>query len=141
MTVSAAALSALLLSGFASPLSGTNKEGRLARLDYVELPASDIAATRRFYEQAFGWTITEFGPTYAATTTGDTDVGLDASAAEQPKAPLPVIQVNDLEAALRSVAGAGGTILKPITPFPGGRRFHFRDPGGNELAVWQVAPE
>ena len=59
----------------------------MARLDYVELPATDIAATRSFYEKAFGWSLTQFAPTYAATTTGDTDVGLDADAAEKPKAP------------------------------------------------------
>ena len=113
----------------------------MARLDYVELPATDVAASRSFYESAFGWRMTQFAPTYAATTTGDTDVGLDGDSAEKPKAPLPVIQVQDLEAAVRSVEAAGGTVLKPIAPFPGGRRFHFADPGGNELAAWQAAAE
>lgn len=113
----------------------------MARLDYVELPGTDIAATRRFYEQAFGWTMTEFAPTYAATTTGDTDVGIQSSAPDRPQAPLPVIQVKDIEAAQESVERAGGSIAKPITSFPGGRRFHFRDPSGNELAVWQAAAE
>jgi len=111
----------------------------MARLDYVELPATGIAATRAFYERAFGWTMTEFAPTYAATTTGDTDIGLDADQADRPKAPLPVIQVSDLEAALAAVESAGGTIVKPIYAFPGGRRFHFRDPSGNELAAWEAA--
>jgi len=111
----------------------------VARLDYVELPGIDIAATRAFYEAAFGWTMTEFAPTYAATTTGDTDIGLDADQADRPKAPLPVIQVSDLEAALAAVESAGGTIVKPIYAFPGGRRFHFRDPSGNELAAWEAA--
>lgn len=113
----------------------------MARLDYVELPATEIAATRSFYERAFGWSMTEFAPTYAATTTGDTDIGLQADAAERPAAPLPVIQVADLEAALAAVESAGGKIVKPIRSFPGGRRFHFTDPSGNELAVWQTAPE
>ena len=113
----------------------------MARLDYVELPAADVAASRSFYERAFGWSMTQFAPTYAATTTGDTDVGLDGDADERPKAPLPVIQVKDLEATQRSVEAAGGKILKPIAPFPGGRRFHFQDPSGNELAAWQVAAE
>ena len=113
----------------------------MARLDYVELPAADVAASRSFYERAFGWSMTQFAPTYAATTTGDTDIGLDGDAGERPKAPLPVIQVKDLEATQRSVEAAGGKILKPITPFPGGRRFHFQDPSGNELAVWQAAAE
>ena len=113
----------------------------MARLDYVELPGTDIAATRSFYEQAFGWTMTQFAPTYVATMTGDTDVGIQADQAERPAAPLPVIQVKDLEACLASVEASGGTILKPIRSFPGGRRFHFSDPSGNELAVWQVAAE
>ena len=111
----------------------------MARLDYVELPASDIGATRSFYEQAFGWTMMQFAPTYAATTTGDTDVGLQSDASERPEAPLPVIRVTDLEAALAAVESAGGQIVKPILSFPGGRRFHFRDPSGNVLAVWQAA--
>ena len=79
----------------------------MPRLDYVELPAAEIPATRRFYEQAFGWTLTEFAPTYAATTTGDTDVGLDADASNKPAAPLPVIQVADLEQALAAVKARG----------------------------------
>ena len=113
----------------------------MARLDYVELPARDIAATRNFYEQAFGWTMTQFAPTYAATTSGDTDMGLQSDSAERPAAPLPVVQVPDLETALASVESAGGEIVKPIRSFPGGRRFHFKDPSGNELAVWQAAAE
>ena len=113
----------------------------MARLDYVELPASNVASTRAFYEQAFSWTMTEFAPTYAATTTGDTDIGLDADEANRPKAPLAVIRVGDLEAALAAVERAGGTIVKPIFSFPGGRRFHFLDPSGNELAVWQTDGE
>ena len=103
----------------------------MGRLNYVELPASDVKASRSFYEQAFGWRLTEFGPTYAATTTGDTDLGLQADKAEQPGAPLPVIEVTDLEAALAAVESAGGTIVRPIFTFPGGRRFQFRDPSGN----------
>ena len=108
----------------------------MARLDYVELPAADIAATRLFYEQAFGWKMTEFAPTYCATTTGDTDVGLQSSPPDRPSAPLPVVQVRGLEASIKAVEAAGGRIVKPIRSFPGGRRFHFADPDGYELAVW-----
>ncbi len=107
----------------------------MARLNYVELPVRDLAATRGFYERAFGWSLTEFGPTYAATVTGDTDVGLDADSAEAPKAPLPVIEVQDLDATLRAVEQAGGKVVRPIFAFPGGRRFHFLDPSGNEVAA------
>ena len=106
----------------------------MARFNYVELPVGDVGAAKAFYETAFGWTLTEFGPTYAATMTGDTDIGLQGDSAEATKAPLPVIDVDDLEAALAAVTAAGGTIVRPIFAFPGGRRFHFLDPAGNELA-------
>jgi len=106
----------------------------MARLNYVELPVADIGAAKAFYENAFGWSLTDFGPTYAATLTGDTDIGLQADAAEATRAPLAVIEVDDLEMALAAVTSAGGTIVRPIFPFPGGRRFQFTDPAGNELA-------
>jgi uncharacterized protein len=108
------------------------------RFDYVELPSSGLDDNVRFYEAAFGWNLKQFGPTYAATTTGDTDVGLQGDPKEASGAPLPVIRVDDIEAAAAAVEAAGGDILRPIYGFPGGRRFHFRDPGGNELAVWQT---
>ncbi len=107
----------------------------MARLNYVELPVTDVGAARTFYEAAFGWSMTAFGPTYAATLTGDTDIGLQADSSEASKAPLPVIDVDDLEAALAAVEQAGGRIVRPIFAFPGGRRFHFLDPAGNELAA------
>ncbi|MBV9929433.1 MAG: VOC family protein [Alphaproteobacteria bacterium] len=112
----------------------------MARFNYVELPVAEIGPARAFYEQAFGWALADFGPTYAATLTGDTDLGLQADAAEATKAPLPVIDVPDLEAALAAVAAAGGRIVRPIFAFPGGRRFHFLDPAGNELAVVTADP-
>ena len=107
----------------------------MARLNYVELPVSDTDTARRFYESAFGWSMTVFAPTYAATTTGDTDVGLQGDSTEATRAPLPVIDVPDLEAAVTAVERAGGHIVRPIFAFPGGRRFHFLDPAGNELAA------
>ena len=107
-----------------------------SRLDYLELPASSIDESARFYEAAFGWTLSRFGPTYAATTTGDTDVGLQADSSEASKAPLAVIQVDDIAAAAAAVEAAGGDIIRPVYSFPGGRRFHVRDPSGNELAAW-----
>ncbi len=110
----------------------------MARLNYVELPVGAIGETKAFYETAFGWSLTEFGPTYAATMSGDTDVGLQADAAEATKAPLPVIDVDDLEAALAAVEKAGGRLTRPIFAFPGGRRFQFLDPAGNELACVQA---
>jgi len=110
-----------------------------ARLNYVELPGSNLAKSKQFYEAAFGWKLTSFGPTYAATTTDDVDIGLQGDHPEAPKAPLPIVHVSDLETALKSVTAAGGKITKPIFSFPGGRRFHFNDPSGNELAVWATA--
>lgn len=107
----------------------------MARINYVELPAADIAAARRFYETAFGWTLTAFGPSYAATTTGDVDLGLQGDPAEATATPLPVIEVDDLDAAVAAVIAAGGSIVRSIFAFPGGRRFHFTDPNGNELAA------
>ena len=107
----------------------------MARINYVELPAANIAAAKSFYSSVFGWTLTDFGPTYAATTTGDVDLGLEGNRSEATTAPLPVIEVADLEAALAAVTRAGGRIVKPIFSFPGGRRFQFLDPNGNEMAV------
>ena len=109
----------------------------MARLYYLELPTRDRAASKDFYAQAFGWAFTDFGPDYAATLSGDTDVGLDA-APNRVAAPLPVIEVEDLEAAQAAVERAGGTITVPIFAFPGGRRFHFRDIDGHELAASQA---
>jgi predicted enzyme related to lactoylglutathione lyase len=101
---------------------------------------TDLGAAKAFYEAAFGWSMTAFGPTYAATLTGDTDVGLQADSEEATTAPLPVIEVDDLEAALAAVEGAGGTVTRPIFAFPGGRRFQFLDPSGNEIAAVKSDP-
>jgi predicted enzyme related to lactoylglutathione lyase len=109
------------------------------RIDYVELPSLTAhELTRAFYAKAFGWTFTDYGPDYAATTTGDVDVGLNGTPDDALSAPLPVVRVDDLEAAFRAVTEAGGVIARPIFSFPGGRRFHFIDPGGSELAVWST---
>ena len=110
------------------------------RIDYVELPSSTAhELTRAFYARAFGWTFADYGPDYAATTNGVTDIGLQGEPSEALSAPLPVIRVDDLDAAYKQVADAGGVIAKPIFAFPGGRRFHFIDPSGSELAVWSTA--
>ena len=107
------------------------------RIDYVELPSSTAhELTRAFYARAFGWDFTAYGPTYSATTNGITDLGLQGDRSDGISAPLPVVRVDDLEAALAAVSEAGGVIARPIFEFPGGRRFHFIEPGGNELAVW-----
>lgn len=109
----------------------------MGRPSYFELPSKDIGAAKAFYESVFGWEMTDFGPTYASTMTGDVDFGLQADPAEMTRAPLPVISVDDLDAALTAVTAAGGKIVKPIFAFPGGRRFQATDPNGNEIAVMQ----
>jgi hypothetical protein len=110
-----------------------------ARLNFLELPVLDAARSSAFYGAAFDWHFTAFGPTYACTMSGDTDLGFQSESREKSAAPLPVIQVDDLEAALAKVSDAGGTISAPIFAFPGGRRFHFLDPDGHELAAMQAA--
>ena len=113
-----------------------------ARIDYVELPSATAhELTRGFYSKAFGWEFTDYGPIYSATSNGTTDVGLQGDPSDALSAPLPVIRVQNLDAAFDAVSKSGGVIAKPIFSFPGGRRFHFIDPSGNELAVWQSEAE
>jgi len=109
----------------------------MARLNYVELPVRDVPTVKAFYAPAFDWSFTDFGSDYAATMTGDTDLGLNGDSQQATAQLLPVIEVDDLEAAEARVQAAGGTITLPIFAFPGGRRFHFRDPAGHELAAMQ----
>ena len=113
----------------------------MARISYLELPAKDVAGTRDFYAKPFAWQFTDFAPHYAATTTGDTDLGINGSDEQAIPLLLPIVEVDDLEAAFERVQGAGGAITVPIFAFPGGRRFHFRDPAGNELGVFVNEPE
>ena len=107
----------------------------MARFNYLELPVRDVPVAKAFYAAAFGWTFADFGPDYASTMTGDTDLGLNGDAEQSTAQLLPVIEVDDLEAAEQVVRDAGGEITLPIFGFPGGRRFHFRDPAGHELAA------
>jgi predicted enzyme related to lactoylglutathione lyase len=109
--------------------------GEDGRIDYVELPGGDIAATKRFYEQAFGWAFTDYGPDYAAFDEG-LDGGFNGHAADRSPMPLVILYADDLEAMEAKVRAAGGEIIRSPYAFPGGRRFHFRDPSGNELGVW-----
>ena len=106
------------------------------KIDYVELPGSPLPEATAFYRQAFGWKFVDYGPGYAAFDDAGLDGGLAADGDAAPKVPLVVLYASDLEAMQVRVTDAGGTITRPIFSFPGGRRFHFRDPAGNELAVW-----
>ncbi len=105
-------------------------------IDYVELPGGDLATTKGFYASAFGWTFTDFGPSYAAIANAGLDGGFAAADSSSSTLPLVILKADDLEDALARVEAAGGEITAPIFEFPGGRRFHFRDPAGNELGVW-----
>src|SRR4029078_6713050 len=107
------------------------------RIDYVELPSATAhELTRAFYGKAFGWKFTDYGPTYSATANGTGDLGLQGDPSGALAAPLPVVRVDDLEAAFDAVTKVGGVIARPIFSFPGGRRFHFIHPAGSTLAVW-----
>jgi len=110
---------------------------RTGKLDFLEMAASPATfdSVKAFYATAFGWTFTDYGPTYAAFSEG-LDGGFQADPAESPVRPLPVLYSEALEDTLRTVEEAGGRIVRPIFAFPGGRRFHALDPAGNEIAVW-----
>ncbi len=102
------------------------------KIGYLEMPAGDLTALKAFYGEAFGWTFTDYGPTYAAFDQG-LEGGFQADAAEALARPLPVLYAKDLEGMAARVLAAGGRIVRPIFSFPGGRRFHFTDPSGDEL--------
>ncbi len=106
------------------------------RVDYVEFLATDIKATKAFYTRVFGWQFTDYGPTYTSFADGRLAGGFTAAEEVKPGGPLVVIYATDLEGIETEVRDAGGKIVKEIFEFPGGRRFHFTDPSGNELAVW-----
>jgi len=108
-------------------------------IDYIELPAADLDAVESFYAGAFGWTFTDYGAQYRAFSDGRLDGGFYLSPAQSSTASgaaLVVLYAEDLEATRGRVVARGGTIAKDVFSFPGGRRFHFCDPHGNELAVW-----
>ena len=109
------------------------------KINYVELPARDLPATKLFFEQVFGWTFTDYGPEYCAFSDQGLDGGFfqsDLSSCAANGAALIVFYSERLEETRQKIETAGGSIVKPIFSFPGGRRFHFSDPNGNEYAVW-----
>lgn len=112
------------------------------KINYVEFPARDLAATKHFFRQAFGWSFVDYGPDYAAFSDQGLDGGFfksELAARTDHGSALVILYSADLEDCLSRVEAAGGEIVKPIFSFPGGRRFHFTEPGGNELAVWSEA--
>jgi len=109
------------------------------KINYVEFPAANLAATKAFFKQVFGWTFEDFGPDYCAFAGQGLDGGFYRSELYSSTlygAALIVFYSADLEATRAKIEAAGGRIEKPIFEFPGGRRFHFCEPSGNEFAVW-----
>jgi uncharacterized protein len=106
------------------------------QMDYIEFPASDIEATKRFYNAVFGWSFTDYGPNYTSFHDGRLGGGFTMSAKPMKGGALVVIYSRLLEDTRSKVVAAGGSIVIDTFEFPGGRRFHFADPNGNELAVW-----
>ena len=109
-------------------------------IDYVEISVRDVPAAKRFYGTAFGWQFNDYGPSYAGIRGAEREIGGLAQADNVATGgPLVVLYSYDLDATLAAVSSAGGEIVRKPFAFPGGRRFHFRDPSGNELAVWAAA--
>lgn len=106
------------------------------QIDYIELSMTDLAATRRFYEAVFGWKFTDYGESYTSFVDGRMAGGFTTEAPIAHGGILIVIYAKDLSEVKDKIRAAGGRIVKDIFSFPGGKRFHFTDPNGNELAVW-----
>lgn len=105
------------------------------KIDYVEFPSTNRALSSAFFQAAFGWGITSYGPIYDGIEGAGIDGGVDQSD-NRVSATMAVVRTRDLNDAERRVVAAGGVITRPQFDFPGGRRFHFREPGGNEMAVY-----
>ena len=109
------------------------------KINYVEFPATDLAKTKAFFSKVFAWTFHDFGPEYCAFFGAGLKGGFyqsDLSATTASGSALIVFYSKDLEATLAKIELNSGQVVKPIFSFPGGRRFHFSDPSGNEFAVW-----
>ena len=109
------------------------------KINYVEYPAKDIQATKAFFTTVFGWSFVDYGPDYTSFSNEGIDGGFfksDLTVSTENGSALLIFYSNDLEQTQSKIENACGSILKPIFSFPGGRRFHFGDPNGNEYAVW-----
>lgn len=106
------------------------------KIDYVELSSTQIVESKRFFAEAFGWEFVDYGPQYQAFSNAGIDGGIDGSGEGVAGQPLVILKASDLGATQDRIIAAGGVVTRAVYSFPGGRRFHFREPGGNELAVW-----
>ena len=116
-----------------------SSEGNNHRIDNIEFNVSDIARSKAFYGEVFGWTFTDYGPGYSEFNDGRLRGGFTTDGPVRAGGPLVILYADDLEATQARVEKAGAAISTPAFDFPGGRRFHFRDPDGYELAVWTAA--
>jgi predicted enzyme related to lactoylglutathione lyase len=105
-------------------------------VNYLEFHAPSVANSKKFYNDAFGWTFEDWGPEYTSFSHDNVSGGFSTEKPSASGAPLVILYASKLEEAQARVEKAGGKIVKPIFSFPGGRRFHFTDPAGNELAIW-----
>jgi predicted enzyme related to lactoylglutathione lyase len=107
-------------------------------INYIEFPMVKNAETKKFYTQVFGWEFSDWGPNYISFSGANIDGGFngEGDAKVSSSGVLVVLYANDLDQKCDDVKKAGGEIVKPIFEFPGGKRFHFKDPNGNQLAVW-----
>lgn len=135
LTIAAAALG---LAAAAAPQASaeTAPAPAAATPAYIEFTVRDLARTKAFYGAVFGWRFTDYGPAYASFSTHGADGGFTQGAPGGGGGPLMVFPTDDLEGAQARVVAAGGTVTKPIFSFPGGRRFHFRDLDGYDVAAW-----
>lgn len=109
------------------------------KINYVEFPAKDIAATKQFFTEVFDWSFQDFGPEYSAFSNAGLDGGFyhaELNSSTQAGGALVVFYSSNLTDTQTNIEQAGGKIVKPIFSFPGGQRFHFTEPSGNEFAVW-----
>ena len=120
-----------------------NQQEHNLQMDYIEFPATDIEATKRFYSQVFGWQFQDWGPSYTSFHDGRLGGGFNGEAqptgadgGAKTRGVLVVIYAASLDEIYRKVKDSGGKIIRETFEFPGGKRFHFADPNGNELAVW-----
>ncbi len=129
----------LVLAAVATTMGATmSSRDNDGRIDYIEFRAEDLERTKVFYGEVFRWKFTDYGPDYTSFEDGRLTGGFSQGEVTPGAGAgtLVVIYAVDLEAMQTKIEEAGGTIVKPIFSFPGGRRFHFHDPNGNELAVW-----
>ncbi len=114
----------------------TEKPHQDRTIDYIEFKVTDIARSKAFYGKAFGWNFTDYGPDYCEFSDGNMKGGFDATGPVTLGGALVILYGADLAEIMGRIEEAGGTVVKPVFDFPGGRRFHFADPDGYELAVW-----